>query len=86
MATEEEEMVEEVAEMAESEGAEEGVNLSSSRSFTLLKIFVSWDCLSSSSWKASPRMKTRFLFTKLEVPALPETSQLMPHQVFLKLL
>lgn len=78
-------MVEDVAEMPDDEMPDE-LGLSSSRSLILENILKSCRCLSSSSWNISPRINTLFLFTKLAVPALPDTSQFMPVQVFLKLL
>jgi hypothetical protein len=84
MAADDEEIVDEVADMPVDEP--EVFGLSSSRSLIFENILYSYRCLSSSSWKISPSTKTLFLLTKLAVPALPEYSQFMPVQVFLKLL
>lgn len=73
-------------EVVEFEGFVEVKALSSSRSFSFANTLHSCLCLSSSSRNCSDNTNVLFLFTKLEVPALPETLQSIPFQLLLKLL
>ena len=67
-------------------GLVEVIALSSSRSLSFAKILHRFLYLSSSSKYVSDKTKVLFLFTKLEVPALPDTLQSIPFQLRLKLL
>jgi hypothetical protein len=73
-------------EVVEFEGLDGVSDLSSSISLSFAKTLLSYLYLSSSSKNYSGSTNVLFLFTKFEVPALPEILQSTPSHVLLKLL